>query len=41
MVRRASKMARHSVVKEEAERGTLLENLIERPGIKKSKQWSF
>jgi len=34
MMRRASKMARHLVVKEEAERGTLLENLIERLSIK-------
>jgi len=30
MMRRASKIARQSVVKEEAGRGTLLENLIER-----------
>lgn len=35
MVSRAFKIARHSIVKEEADRGTLLENRVERLGIKK------
>jgi len=36
LVRKASNMAKHSVVKEEADRETLLESLIEKLGIKKN-----
>jgi len=35
MVRKTSYLARHSVVKEETDKGTLLENLKDKLGIQK------